>query len=383
MHHPFSISSQSLADYLSSFYNLIFLPQLRRGLMSMKYELKSLSVASEQVRLQWVLGGISELTDIPKKHWRKAFKIVTTPKMKCPIMKNGETVEKTFSYGFMSYIIKPKKKSRKILEPHPDVQKVYRGIKVWLEKVAPSHERIFGFVRNRNSKKATEILMALFEEDGHHFSFDIANAFPSITDKMVKNALIAELGLEISLAEVIAWFVTYKYQGKRRLPQGSSCSPLFLNLVYKPMLDDLEKICQDNDIVWSVYVDDFNFASSSISAKVKKELLAVPTKHGFKVHPKKIKDNFGKTIPHLLGLTIVDGKIHISRKQKKKFRQIIYLATKYDAYAPFSDEVVRGVLGYIKHIYGERKNWPGWVVRIGGRNESRTIKNDSASGDRI
>lgn len=329
--------------------------------MNTRLELGPLSVASEQVRLRWVLGGVSELTGIPKKFLRKAFRIVSTPKMEADILRKGLMVRKTFFYGFMSYVIKEKSKERKILEPHPDVQKVYVLIKNWLDGLADPHEKAFGFVKDRNSKKALETLKALFQ-NGHHIAFDIADAFPSITDVMVE-ATLKKMGVEDSIAEVLAWFVTYRYQGKRRLPQGASASPNILNLVYKPMCDEIEKICLENGIDWSVYADDFNFSSMKISAEIKKELLAVPEKFGFAIKPKKTKDNLGKTIPHLLGLTVVDGNLHISRKQKKKFRRIFYAAMKYGAHSP---EVVHGIMRYIGHIYGKKENWPGWLTKIGG-----------------
>ena len=328
--------------------------------MNTRLELEPLSVASEQVRLRWVLGGVSEITGIPKKFLRKAFRIVSTPKMEADILRRGAMVRKTFFYGFMSYVIKEKAKERKILEPHPDVQKVYVLIKKWLDVLADPHKKAFGFVKERNSKKALETLKALFRK-GHHIAFDIADAFPSITDIMVEKTL-KELGVEDSVAEVLAWFVTYRYQGKRRLPQGASSSPNILNLVYKPMCNEIDKICHENGISWSVYADDFNFSSENISLEIKERLLAVPEKFGFAIKPKKTKDNLGKTIPHLLGLTVVEGKIHISRKQKKKFRRIFYEAMKYDAYSP---EVVHGIMRYIGHIYGEKENWPGWLTKIG------------------
>lgn len=320
-----------------------------------------LSVVSDQVRLRWISGAVAELIGIPKKDLKKAFAIVSIPRLKTVILRKGEMVKKTFLYGFMNYTIKEKVKEREILEPHPEVQKVYRKINEWLEKVAPAHDRTFGFVKGRNCKKSAEALEALFE-NGHHFAFDIADAFPSITDEMVRQAFL-KLGIEEDMAEVLAWFVTYAYQGKRRLPQGASSSPLLLNLVYRPMCEEIDNLCRTHGISWSVYADDFNFSAKSIFPETKKMLLEIPSQFGFSIKPKKTKDNLGKTIPHLLGLTIVDGKIHASRKQKNKFRNIFYLAVKYQAYPP---EVVHGIMRYIGHIYGARENWPGWLTKIGG-----------------
>lgn len=329
--------------------------------MTVKQKLRPLSVASKKVRLRWISGGVSQLIGVAKKDLRKAFAIVSAPKLEAEIIRKGFTVKKTFFFGFMNYVIKEKAKERKILEPHPDVQKIYVKIKEWLEKIDQPHDRTFGFVKDRNSKKAVQALKALFS-NGHHIAFDIADAFPSITDEMVKNALV-QLEVEEGIAEVLAWFTTYAYQGKRRLPQGASSSPSLLNLVYKPMCQEIDITCRANNIDWSVYADDFNFSAEMISPEIKQTLLAIPNKFGFSIKPKKNKDNLGKTIPHLLGLTIVDSKIHISRKQKKKFRNIFHLAVKYETYPP---EVVHGIMRYIGHIYETKENCPCWLTKVGG-----------------
>jgi hypothetical protein len=98
-----------------------------------------------------------------------------------------------------------------------------------------------------------------------------------------------------------------------------------------------------------------------IFAQAKAELLAIPAKFGFSVKEKKTRDNSGRTIPHLLGLTVVDGKIHIGRESKNKIRRIIYAAMTFGAYSP---EQVTGIVGYVRHIYGEEENWPGGILNV-------------------
>ncbi len=315
---------------------------------------------SNKLRRRWLLGGLSALTGIPKKHWRKAIVVAETPKVVMETKKDGRTKKQIFRYGFCSYVIKEPHKDRKILEPHPNLQKVLRPLGQWVVSLSPAHSRTFGFILGRNSKMAAEELKPLLEsKNPHHFGIDIADAFPGIDDKMVFEAL-KKLGIESYLAEIISWLATYQYDGKRRLPQGASSSPPLLNLVYQPMCDAFEKICIREKIFWSIYVDDINFVSANlISEETEQELSAVPAKFGFRIKPKKTKDNLGKTIPHMLGLTVVDRRIHISRRKKKKIRQILYAIEKFGAYSP---ETALGLEGYLKHIYGEdKKNWPGWV----------------------
>lgn len=194
----------------------------------------------------------------------------------------------------------------------------------------------------------------------HFVGFDISDAFPSITFEMIAAAL-ERLHIREAVLDVLAWLVTYDYNDQRRLPQGSSCSPNWLNLVYRPMCDEIQEICQRHGIIWNVYGDDFNFGSQNISLEAKAELLAVPAKYGLQIKERKTRDNLGKTIPHILGLTIVDGKIHIKRQTKDRIRRILYAARVYGAY---SDEKVAGLIGYVRHIYGEEANWPGSILKL-------------------
>jgi hypothetical protein len=273
-------------------------------------------------------------------------------------MEKGKLVKRTFHFGFREFEITKKGKRRRILAPHPDVQSVFRAIKNWLESIGSPHPNAFGFVKKRNPKQAVQALL----ENKHFVGFDIADAFPSITFDMVR-AMLEELPIPVkeALVDVLAWLTTYDYDGARRLPQGSSCSPIILNLVYKEMCDRMQEVCQKHEVVWNVYADDFNVASRMIFPQAKAELLAIPAKYGFSIKEKKTRDNFGRTIPHLLGLTVVDGKIHIGRQAKNKIRRIIYAASTAGAY---SSEQVSGIVGYVRHIYGEEENWPGSILNV-------------------
>jgi hypothetical protein len=312
---------------------------------------ESLADVSFEVRIGWTLGILSCLLKVPKKHLRQALEIIQNPELEAEILEKDKIVKRIFHFGFREFEITTKDKKRKILAPHPKVQEVFQGIKNWLESLNPSHTNAFGFVKGKNPKMATVALLG----NKHFIGFDIADAFPSILAEMIATAL-ERLHVSEVILDILAWVVTYKYNNERRLPQGSSCSPVILNLIYRPMCDEIEEICQRNGISWNVYADDFNFAGQNIPLEVKNELLAIPAKYGFSVKERKTRDNLGKTIPHILGLTIVDGKIHINAQTKNRIRRILYAARVHNAY---SSEQVSGVVGYLRHIYGEENNWPG------------------------
>ncbi len=317
-------------------------------------KLRPLRLASRDIQLKWTLGLLAETLKTSKKRLRKAFKVIRSPKLEAEIIEKGKPKKRIFHYGFRAFSITKQGKTREILAPHPEAQTVFKIISAWLEKIVPAHQNAFGFVKKKNPKKAVQTFLG----QKHFFSFDVADAFPSITIEMVEVAL-RRLKTTEAVTKTLAWLVTYYFQNQRRLPQGSSCSPAILNLVYKPMCEEIDRICKEHSLEWVVYADDFNFAGESISQEVKNELLAVPARYGFKIKNEKIRDNLGKTIPHILGLAIRDGKIHIRRRLKNKFRRIIYAAGTKGAY---SENCVRGVIQNIGYIYGD--NWPGWLLKV-------------------
>jgi hypothetical protein len=308
------------------------------------------------IQLKWTLGLLAGTIGVYKKELREAIEIIKKPEFEDEIIgKNGKPYKCIFKYGFHYFQIEKKGKKRDILAPHPKIQLIFKATKEWLEKISRPHPNEFGFVKGRGAKKA---VMRLRKEK-HFFRFDIADAFPSIISDMIEKSL-KKLKVEEALIAPLVWLTTYYYDSFRRLPQGSSVSPIILNLVYKPMCVEIDKICKKHNIRWIVYADDFNFCAQEITLEVMQELLAVPAKFGFSIKPEKTKDNFGKTIPHILGLTIVDEDIHINRSQKKKVRRMMYAARKFGAYSP---EQVAGMTSYISGIYGQKKNWPGWLLK--------------------
>jgi len=320
-----------------------------------RHELQPLSNVSLNVLFLGSMGIIAKLLKIRKRDLRKAKKIIDEPELIEEVSIKDKSVKMTFYRGFYSFIKRIKMKQRRIMAPHPSVQLVFKAIKNMLVELGNAHEKAFGFVKKRNIKMAVESLLG----NTHFISFDIADAFPSISIEMIGEAL-EELGLSQEVIHPLAWLTTHLYDRKRRLPQGSSCSPALLNLVYKPMCQEIDEFCRIHGLSWFVYADDFHFASEEeISLRVKDELLAIPSRYGFSIKKRKTRDNLGKTIPHLLGLTIVDGEIHLRRRTKKKLRNMLYLAWKYGAHSPAQ---IQGAISIIRQIYGQEENWPGWLL---------------------
>jgi len=96
---------------------------------------------------------------------------------------------------------------------------------------------------------------------------DIKNFYPSITQEYIKNKLIITYKQSSDVAEFISNAVTIsqkKSDNKRSLVTGSPLSQYFSYVINKKMFDELEKISKENNIIFSVYVDDISFSSKEI-----------------------------------------------------------------------------------------------------------------------
>jgi len=327
-----------------------------------KRELKKFDQASFKMQFVWTMDLLKKTIGVSKKHLRKAQEIREQEIFEDEIIEKGKEVKRTFTFGFRRFLIKEEHKKREILAPHPKVQMILKAINKWLEKASVPHPNAFGFIKKSNPKKAVETLIRVKDfpllRYKHYVKLDISQAFPSIGLEMIREALV-RLGVDEALVNPLAWFCTYYYDFQRRLPPGSACSPILLNLVYQPMYDEFARVCEPLGIAFAGYADDFTFASvNEIPQATIEKLMLVPAKFGFELNKRKIRNNRGKDIPHILGLTIVEGKIHLKRQVKNKFRRIFYAALKFDAY---SSERINGVVGEIRQIYGEEKDWPGWL----------------------
>ncbi len=176
------------------------------------------------------------------------------------------------------------------------------------------------------------------------FSFDLRNAFPTVTKEIVKDTLMREMKLTEKLAIPLAKLVTYK----EKLPQGSPCSPYIFNLVCKPMDRTICRyLSKSKGYHFKVtrYADNFTVSTPRkfIPEIVKENLLEIVERHGFNGH--KIRYAEGKAVPRITGLTIVNGKIRIRRDLIERFRGMIHNRT-------LTPSHVQGIISYVRMTMG-------------------------------
>lgn len=145
----------------------------------------------------------------------------------------------------------------------------------------------------------------------YHFQTDLKDFFPSITNKMVFDMLI-ENGFNPPISSLITRIVTL--EGK--LPQGTPTSTSIANLVFAPVCIEILKICNENDIAFTQWVDDLNFSSQQEFHLLFPQILYIITTGGFRINHRKTHYKIGP-IP-ITGLIAKNNSILIPDELYKR-----------------------------------------------------------------
>ena len=90
------------------------------------------------------------------------------------------------------------------------------------------------------------------------------------------------------------------------------------------MFDELYKVSQEEDIVFSVYVDDITFSSKKIvTYKFYNKVYSIITKYGYRIHQGKMfRGKLGKHTK-ITGIQFTKYGFRLLEKHKKKIRNIL------------------------------------------------------------
>ncbi len=118
------------------------------------------------------------------------------------------------------------------------------------------------------------------------FTLDFQDAFPSVKRPRVAKALERHVKISPHEADFIARLATYR----GRLRQGSPSSPLLFNLVVFDLLKEIERFVGERGYRITIYADEVQVsAEKPIPDDDRRRILEIITRHGFAVHPKKIR----------------------------------------------------------------------------------------------
>lgn len=198
-------------------------------------------------------------------------------------------------------------KKRIIFAPCEELKEAQKDLAIKLEERIKTSDFCFGFKKGSNSSDAVKV----HESKTWVMTIDICNFFPSITSEKLTSFMTRE---EIELATF-----------EDRLVQGSPCSPIISNIIFKELDEHIAHLLLRRQIFYTRYADDI--AISSYNRVDKKVLIryfrAILAKHGFKIKYEKIKFMSSKYSQKILGINVNDGST-ICSKVRKKLRAAIH-----------------------------------------------------------
>jgi len=165
--------------------------------------------------------------------------------------------------------------------------------------------------------------------------------------------------------EIIAQICTFPVgpNGELVIPQGASSSPKLFDLVMQLVLEELSKLMKNVGGKCTVYADNiFCSGNRFVLQAIKQDIINIVSCAGrgnnyqgyYKLHKIKFRDL--SQVCKMLGLNIIDGEIHNTRKCKRLFRLVIH-RTKWLLQNNGTDEED------LKHWLGILNGLRGWIRR--------------------
>ena len=177
---------------------------------------------------------------------------------------------------------------------------------------------------------------------------DIKSFFDSIT---FSNIYKSCFGLEYfpkQIGMLLTSLVTYN----DFLPQGAPTSSYISNLVMKDYDEEIGKWCNEKNIEYTRYSDDMTFSGDFDPSEVIKIVRKYLYKLGLKINNKKIHVIKNCYCQNVTGV-VVNEKLQVSSKYRKKIRQEIYYIKKYGIDSHLKRINMKDKNKYLKSLYGK------------------------------
>ncbi|MCX5810840.1 MAG: reverse transcriptase family protein [Proteobacteria bacterium] len=197
---------------------------------------------------------------------------------------------------------------------------IHKVLYKYLNEVYKAPECVHGFVPGRGTKtNATEHLgkKKVFKLDIHEF-------FDSIREHDICEAFCG-LGCLNDMAVHLAKATTIN--GK--LAQGFNTSPVLANIVFKPLDEQLNLICNKYHCKYTRYADDMTISSDCQLPPIR-QIETILSNGGFRLNLSKVKLMLRGEKQYVTGLTVFDRKNpRVPKRFKKKIRLQLYFLKKF------------------------------------------------------
>lgn len=206
---------------------------------------------------------------------------------------------------------------RTISAPSKDLLQVQKKIYNDLLIYENVHPACMGFRQNISISNNAQLHLG----KSHILKVDLADFFCSIKRPRVIKAY-KEMGFSTDLSKILARLCTLD----NKLPQGGATSPVLSNIIAYNMDVKLQKLADENNLVYSRYADDLTFSGNTINfEQLLQDINLIVNAELFTIQKKKtrlLSENKRKIIT---GVSISSGyKLTIPKSKKREVRKNIY-----------------------------------------------------------
>jgi Reverse transcriptase (RNA-dependent DNA polymerase). len=202
-------------------------------------------------------------------------------------------------------------------------------------------EYVYGGIKGKNN-----VRNARFHQGNKYiFTTDLKSFFPSISNKQVFNMFIRE-GCTPTIARTLTKLTTRNNE----VPQGIPTSTLIANLVFKPIGEKIAKLTKENDIKFSMFVDDITLSSKTDFKYLIPTFLSIIKQAGFKISYN--KTHYQTKNPIITGVICQNNRLLAPLGYKKKLAILKKELTKDESIK----NKVKGVENYLSVIKNSNKH---------------------------
>lgn len=216
-------------------------------------------------------------------------------------------------------------KPRLIEAPQIPLKDIQRRIKWMLDKIEIP-ENVFSGIKGRSY--IDNAIMHIGKRLRYLYKTDFTAFFPSIRREFVYNFFRDDLQCSPDVSEILTNLTTIDVfqadpcyinevmpflrekgvASTNHLISGAPTSSILSYLVNHRMFDSLQKLCNDNNVLMTVYVDDITFSSEHrLTKSFKRDVLETVTEYGYRISENKVK-SYSKIYPKLITGVIIDAE---------------------------------------------------------------------------
>lgn len=269
----------------------------------------------------------------------------------------------------------PKKSGgyRKIRAPKSPLKEIQTTLNVLIQAIFTPSEFAYGFVEGRNVRGNA----AIHAGQTCIYNIDLEDFFPSITKKMLRDAMRHEFsGRRISeeVIRIICAICTVPIKGGiEALPQGAPTSPVLSNIVLKRLDVQLAALAEKAGYRYSRYADDMTFSHSHSVRRIgphwRERIESAIKSYGLSINEGKVHTFAPGERMEVTGLT-VNCRPNVSRSYVKQLRTLLHLWEKYgyaQAQAIYTRDFEPGSTAQLKNVVNGKINY---LEMIKGREDS-------------